>query len=60
MAEIKISYYSYDEKLKEYKWIEEWPGKTIPVAVKLELEFEDEAEEIVKFTKTVEIPMAGS
>ena len=56
---LKFQYYLYDEQEKEYLWQDEYGHKEgLPLAVRVELEFDDGAE-IKKFTKTVGIPTSG-
>lgn len=55
---LKFQYYLYDEQKKECLWQDEWSKEGLPLAVKMELEFDDGAE-IKKFTKTVAIPTSG-
>ncbi|MFH0738722.1 MAG: prepilin-type N-terminal cleavage/methylation domain-containing protein [Candidatus Omnitrophota bacterium] len=55
---LKFSYYFYDEQTKEYLWLEDWSKKGLPLAVRLELEF-DNGKDTSKFTKTVSIPASG-
>ena len=53
---LKISYYYYNEELKDYTWVEEWTGeKGIPLSVRMVLEFEKE-DDVDIFIKTVDIP----
>jgi len=55
---LKFQYYLYDEQNKVYLWQDEWSKEDLPLAVKVELEFDD-GKEIKKFTKTVGIPISG-
>jgi hypothetical protein len=53
---LKISYYYYNEELKDYIWVEEWTGeKGIPLSVRMVLEFEKE-DDVDTYTRTVDIP----
>lgn len=58
MRALKFQYYLYDEQKKEYLWQDEWSNEGLPLAVRVELEFDD-GKEIKKFTKTVGIPTGG-
>ena len=56
---LKFQYYLYNEQNKVYLWQDEYGYKEgLPLAVRVELEFDDGAE-IKKFTKTVSIPTSG-
>ena len=56
---LKFQYYLYDEQKKEYLWQDEYGHKEgLPLAVKVELEFDD-GKEIKKFTRTISIPTTG-
>lgn len=55
---LKFKYYLYDEQKKEYLWQDEWSEEGLPLAVRVELEFDNGAE-INKFIKTVDIPSRG-
>lgn len=54
---LKFQYYIYDKDKKEYLWLEEWLKEDLPLAVRIELEFNDGAQ-TSKFTKTVSIPVS--
>ena len=55
---LKFQYYLYDEQNKVYLWQDEWSKEGLPLAVKVELEFDD-GKEIKKFTRTISIPTSG-
>jgi len=55
---LKFQYYSYDKEKKEYLWNDEWQKKELPLAIRIELEFDDSTQ-ANKFTKTVSIPAGG-
>lgn len=55
---LKFQYYLCDEQKKEYFWQDEWSNEGLPLAVRVELEFDD-GKEIKKFTRTISIPTAG-
>lgn len=55
---LRFQYYFYDSEEKEYAWQEEWVGETMPLAVRIELEF-DNGVEIIKYSKSVGIPVSG-
>ncbi len=55
---LRFQYYFYDKERKEYLWQDEWLKEGLPLAVKMELEFDD-GRETKKFTKTVGIPASG-
>lgn len=56
---LKFQYYLYDEQNKVYLWQDEYGHKEgLPLAVKVELEFDD-GKEIKKFTRTISIPTTG-
>jgi prepilin-type N-terminal cleavage/methylation domain-containing protein len=55
---LRLQYYFFDEQVKEYLWSDEWSKKGIPLAVRLELGF-DNGKETSSFTKTVSIPVNG-
>lgn len=52
----RLSYYNYDNQTKEHVWDEEAKLGSIPLAVRIELEFKD-AEKNRKFTYTSDIPV---
>jgi prepilin-type N-terminal cleavage/methylation domain-containing protein len=54
---IQFQYYFFDPKTKEYAWQDEWLKKELPLAVKLEVEFDDE-EIRHKFVQTFGVPVA--
>ncbi|MCM8796060.1 MAG: prepilin-type N-terminal cleavage/methylation domain-containing protein [Candidatus Omnitrophica bacterium] len=55
---LRFQYYFYDKDKKEYLWQDEWLKEDLPLAVRLELEF-DNGKESKKFTKTVNIPTSS-
>ena len=55
---LRLQYYFFDEQTKEYLWSDEWSKKGIPLAVRLELGFNN-GKETSSFTKTVSIPVNG-
>lgn len=55
----RLQYYFRDKERKQYFWQAEWMKEELPLAVRLELEFDD-GSQIRKFTKTVSIPIAKS
>lgn len=55
LKSLRFQYYIYDRDKKEYLWQEDCPAETIPLAVRIDLEFKDGA----KFRKTVSIPISG-
>lgn len=55
---LKFEYYFYDEQNKTYFWQDEYNKESLPLAVRLELEFDNGAG-IKKFTKTISIPSSG-
>jgi len=55
---LKFQYYLYDKQNKVYLWQDDWSKESLPLAVRVELEFDNGAE-IKKFTKTIGIPITG-
>ena len=55
---LKFQYYFYHSEEKEYTWQDEWLEEARPLAVRIELEF-DNGTQVVKFTKTVGIPVTS-
>lgn len=55
---LKFQYYLYDEEKKEYIWQDEWSNEELPLAIKIELGFDDGVQ-INNFTQTVSIPVSG-
>ncbi len=55
---LRFQYYFYDKQNKSYLWLDEWSKKGIPLAVRLELGFNN-GKETDSFTKTVSIPVSG-
>jgi hypothetical protein len=55
---LRFQYYSYDPLRKEYIWQSQWLEEDLPLAVWIEVEIE-QAGEVFKFTKTVNIPVSG-
>jgi len=51
-------YYAYDAQRKEYLWGEEWQKKTLPLAIRMEIEVVYD-EQTSKFVKTVNLPASG-
>ncbi len=54
----KFTYYSYDREAKEYFWEEEPAEGSLPLAVKIELEYKG-AGRPRRFIQTVDIPVNG-
>lgn len=52
---VRFSYYLYDEKEKKYFWVNEYASNKLPLAVKLELELNEDK----KIIKTVSIPISS-
>jgi prepilin-type N-terminal cleavage/methylation domain-containing protein len=59
IGSLNFSYYFYDQKQKEYMWLEEWQQAGLPLAVRIELEFNNgyQSERIIR---TIGIPIAQS
>ncbi|MGE5197926.1 MAG: type II secretion system protein J [Deltaproteobacteria bacterium] len=55
---LRFFYYWYDPVKKEFLWQAEWSNEGLPLAVRLEFDFDD-ADQISKFTKTVSFPTSG-
>ncbi|MFA4991260.1 MAG: prepilin-type N-terminal cleavage/methylation domain-containing protein [Candidatus Omnitrophota bacterium] len=55
---LRFQYYSYDTVRKEYIWQDQWIKEGFPLAVCMEVEF-THGKEVLMFTKTVNIPVAG-
>jgi len=55
---LKFQYYLYDPQKKEYLWQQDWAKENLPLAVRLEFEF-DNGYQINKFARTVSIPVSG-
>jgi len=55
---LKFQYYIYDPQKKEYLWQQDWAKENLPLAVKIEFEF-DNGSQTNKFYKTVSIPVSG-
>jgi prepilin-type N-terminal cleavage/methylation domain-containing protein len=55
---LKFRYYVFDKETKVYSWQGEWTKEGLPLAVRLEVEFEYDSQG-EKFTKTVNIPCSG-
>jgi len=55
---LEFKYYSYDTEKKEYIWQDMWFNDNLPLAVWSQVEIED-GDNILKFNKTVNIPVAG-
>lgn len=55
---LKFQYYAYDAEIKAYFWQDEWEQEELPLAVKVELEY-DFGRQTDKFTRTVSIPVGG-
>lgn len=58
LRSVRFTYYHYDTEYKKYLWLVEWNKKGLPLAVRVELELE-ENEKTSKFSKTVSIPVSG-
>lgn len=54
---LEFGYYYYDTEKKGFGWEEEWAKEELPLAVRIELEFDD-GKQTLKFTRTVNIPCA--
>ncbi|MFH1640549.1 MAG: type II secretion system protein [Candidatus Omnitrophota bacterium] len=52
-----FQYYHFDKERKLYLWQNEWTQKELPLAISMEMEFDD-GSQIRTFTKTVSIPIA--
>lgn len=57
IASLKFSYYLYDKQKKDFFWSENWLSEGLPLAVRVELEFVDNAGN-ASFTRTVSIPVS--
>ncbi|MCM8782371.1 MAG: prepilin-type N-terminal cleavage/methylation domain-containing protein [Candidatus Omnitrophica bacterium] len=55
VTSLNFQYYFYDKERKEYLWQDEWLKGGLPLAIKVEMEF-DNGRETKKFAKTVGIP----
>ncbi|MFC1666925.1 prepilin-type N-terminal cleavage/methylation domain-containing protein [Candidatus Omnitrophota bacterium] len=55
---LRFQYYFYDSEEREYTWQDGWLKEGMPLAVRIELEF-DNGIETIRFTKTVTIPVAS-
>ncbi len=55
---LKFQYYLYDPQKKEYLWQDEWLKEELPLAVRIELEFNN-GTVVGNFTRTVGIPVSG-
>ena len=55
---LKFWYYFYDKGIKDYVWLEEWLKEGIPLAVRVELEFDD-GSQVKKYSRTISIPVGG-
>jgi len=55
---LSFQYNFYDTKGNSYLWQYGWENEKLPRAVRMELEFDD-GKQILKFTKTVSIPVGG-
>ena len=54
----EFNYYSYNKKLKEYFWQDEWwRQEGLPLSVRIELEFQDD-KEYKNIIRTIDIPIA--
>lgn len=58
VSALKFQYYLYIKERKEYIWENEWARPDLPLAVRLELDF-DNGSQVNKFIKTVSIPVSG-
>ena len=61
IAKLKFTYYTYARAYKEYQWKEEWDEtetKKLPLAVKVELEFDDTGQQRT-ITRTIAVPTGG-
>ena len=56
---LKFIYYLYDEKKKDYVWQEEYLSEGLPLALRIELEFNDE-QKSKSIIRTIEIPVTPS
>ncbi|MFH1339460.1 MAG: type II secretion system protein GspJ [Candidatus Omnitrophota bacterium] len=55
---VKFEYYFYDDKEKEYFWLEEWGLQDEPpLAVRVQLEFRN-GQQSEKVTRTIDIPIS--
>ena len=58
IVSLKFQYYAYDSEKKQYVWLDEWLDDSLPLAVRMELEF-DHGAGTDKFSKTVSIPISS-
>jgi len=56
---LRFSYYFYDEKAREYLWIETWREDYLPLAVRIELGFDNE-QQPNRITRSINLPLAQS
>ena len=60
---LSIQYYKYEPSESNYLWKEEWAAepdkKALPIAVRLEFEFEDAHGNRQRLTKTVSVPVGS-
>lgn len=54
---LRFQYYRYIKDKDEFIWQAEWPEEELPLAVRMELEF-DNGRAIAKFSRTVSIPVS--
>jgi len=55
---LRFGYYFYDEEKKKFIWLDEWMKEGLPLAVRVELEFDGGKGER-GITKTVSVPVSG-
>ncbi|MDD5129680.1 MAG: type II secretion system protein GspJ [Candidatus Omnitrophica bacterium] len=54
----KFEYYFFDKQQQKYTWKEEWPGASVPLAVRVILSLDDSSE-ADKIIRTINIPVGG-
>jgi prepilin-type N-terminal cleavage/methylation domain-containing protein len=56
---LRFSYYFYDEQAREYLWLETWQEDYLPLAVRIELEFDNE-QQPNRIIRSINLPLAQS
>lgn len=59
IASLRFRYYSYSEEKKEYLWADDWVKEALPLAVRIELEFDAGGNQTIKTVRTFSIPVSG-
>jgi len=59
LGRCNFTYYQYDNKLKQFGWVDEWEGQGLPFAIRMELKMGLD-ENATNFTKTVTLPLGGN